>query len=180
MTFVIMAFALYVPALKGKSKADALSGQTVVFAFVFVAVRMSWAFVVKQRQSNPVPLLPASPVPLLPAQQTLFESAAVEVEGFPQAAVVDKDYSQYVHGLYADKLVAHFAEQNPVVHVIFSGRITVSCALPCLSYSPTPKSSLLTPFTRSTWSGRPFLGGCCAEPRWYPTAALPVSANMGP
>ena len=41
MTFVIMAFALYVPALKGKSKADALSGQTVVFAFMFVAVRMA-------------------------------------------------------------------------------------------------------------------------------------------
>ena len=108
---VIMAFALYVPALKGKSKADALSGQTVVFAFVFVAVRMSWAFVVQQRQSNPVPLLPASPVPLLPAQ-TLFESAAVEVEGFPQAALVDKAYGEYVHKLHADALVQHFAKQN--------------------------------------------------------------------
>ena len=108
---VVISFVLYVPPLKGKSKADALSGQTVVFAFVFVAVRMSAAFVVQQRQSNPVPLLPASPVPLLPAQ-TLFESAAVEVEGFPQAAVVDKDYGQYVHGLYADQLVQHFVEQN--------------------------------------------------------------------
>ena len=106
-----MAFVLYVPPLKGKSKADALSSQTVVFAFVFVAVRMSAAFVVQQRQSNPVPLLPASPVPLLPAQ-TLFESANVEVEGFPQAALVDKDYGHYVHKLHADKLVAHFAKQN--------------------------------------------------------------------
>ena len=54
----ILSFLLYVPPVKGKPKVDLMSGQTVVFAFVFVAVRMSAAFVVQQRQSNPVPLLP--------------------------------------------------------------------------------------------------------------------------
>ena len=38
-----MAFALYVPALKGKSKADALSGQTVVFAFAICGAA-SWSY----------------------------------------------------------------------------------------------------------------------------------------
>ena len=108
---VVMAFVLYVPPLKGKSKADALSSQTVVFAFVFVAVRMSAAVVVQQRQSNPVPLLPASPVPLLPAQ-TLFESANVEVEDFPQAVLVDKAYTDYVKEQHKAELVQHYARQN--------------------------------------------------------------------
>ena len=107
----ILAFVLYVPPLKGKPKVDPMSGQTVVFAFVFVAVRMSAAFVVQQRQSSPVPLLPASPVPLLPAQ-TLFESANVEVDGFPQAAVVDKAYADYMKEQHKGELVEHFARQN--------------------------------------------------------------------
>ena len=107
----ILAFVLYVPPVKGKPKVDLMSGQTVVFAFVFVAVRMSAAFVVQQRQSSPVPLLPASPVPLLPAQ-TLFESANVEVEDFPQAAVVDKAYADYMKEQHKGELVEHFARQN--------------------------------------------------------------------
>ena len=107
----ILAFVLYVPPVKGKPKVDPMSSQTVVFAFVFVAVRMSAAFVVQQRQSSPVPLLPASPVPLLPAQ-TLFESANVEVDGFPQAAVVDKAYADYMKEQHKGELVEHFARQN--------------------------------------------------------------------
>ena len=107
----ILAFVLYVPPVKGKPKVDTMSSQTVVFAFVFVAVRMSAAFVVQQRQSSPVPLLPASPVPLLPAQ-TLFESANVEVEDFPQAVLVDKAYTDYVKEQHKGELVQHYARQN--------------------------------------------------------------------
>ena len=59
---VILTMSLYVPS-QGKNHAVLCGGQTVVFAFVFVAIRMSWAFVVTHRQSNPVPVVPIHPFP---------------------------------------------------------------------------------------------------------------------
>ena len=94
---VILAMSLYVPAGEGTSKADLSSAQTVVFAFVFVAVRMSWALVVKSI-ANRIPFHCCQFTrSRLPARQMLYESSHIPVDGFPQAAVVDDTYFAYVH-----------------------------------------------------------------------------------
>ena len=99
---VILTMSLYVPS-QGKNHAVLCGGQTVVFAFVFVAIRMSWAFVVTHRPSNPVPVVPIHPF-RLPAEQTLYESLHTAVEGFPQAVVVDAEWVKCVHEAHAGKL----------------------------------------------------------------------------
>ena len=61
---VILTMSLYVPS-QGKCLAVACGGQTVLFAYVFVAIRMSWAMVVTNAspESNPVPVVPTHPFP---------------------------------------------------------------------------------------------------------------------
>ena len=90
---VILTMSLYVPS-QGKCLAVACGGQTVLFAYVFVAIRMSWAMVVTHRQNR----TPFQWCPLtrsrLPVEQTLYESLHTAVEGFPQAVVVDAEVVQ--------------------------------------------------------------------------------------
>ena len=86
---VIMSMMLYMPPSRGTAKAVACGGQVVIFAFVYVAVRFTWHIVVLLVRLNLVPVLLAHRSCLL-AAQTMYESKNVMVEGFPQAAVIDK------------------------------------------------------------------------------------------
>jgi len=64
---VIMSMMLYIPPTRGTAKAVACGDQTVIFAFVYVAVRFTWQIVVLHGRLNLVPVLLAHRSAFLPA-----------------------------------------------------------------------------------------------------------------
>ena len=98
----VLAMMLYMPPSRGAAKAVACGGQVVIFAFVYVAVRFTWQIVVLHGRLNLVPVLLAHRSCLL-AAQTIYESKNVMVEGFPQAAVIDKVRFRNVFNANADE-----------------------------------------------------------------------------
>ena len=100
---VIMSMMLYIPPSRGTARAVACGEQMVIFAFVYVAVRFTWQIVVLHGRLNLVPVLLAHRSCLL-AAQTIYESKNVMVEGFPQAAVIDKVRFKNVYNANTERL----------------------------------------------------------------------------
>lgn len=100
---VIMTMSLYLPASRGASLATNCGDQVVVFAIVFVAVRLTWQLVVRLAGPTSFHSLVHSLV-LPPMEQTLYESKDVAVEGCPRAVVCDPTYLTGVHAAYSKEL----------------------------------------------------------------------------
>ena len=100
---VIMTMSLYLPAKTSASQATNCGEQVVVFAFVFVAVRLTWQLVVRLAGPTSFHSPVHSPV-LPPMEQTLYESKNVAVEGCPRAVVTDPTYLDSVRAAYSKEL----------------------------------------------------------------------------
>ena len=151
---VILTMSLYVPS-QGKCLAGACGGQTVLFAYVFVAIRMSWAMVVTHRQNR----TPFQWCPLtrsrLPVEQTLYESLHTAVEGFPQAVVVDAEVVQCAKQAHS----AELARVNQTSANVMYWQLTVV---------PTDRCPQTV---RELWD---FQGGCrsCSGSSFWEVASL--------
>ena len=108
---VIMAMSLYLPAKTSASQATKCGGQVVVFAFVFVAVRLTWQLVVRLAGPTSFHSPVHSPV-LPPMEQTLYESKNVAVEGCPRAVVTDPTYLDSVRAAYSKELAVEDRKED--------------------------------------------------------------------
>ena len=169
---VIMAMSLYMPAKTSASQATNCGEQVVVFAFVFVAVRLTWQLVVRLAGPTSFHSPVHSPV-LPPMEQTLYESKNVAVEGCPRAVVTDPTYLDSGRAAYSKELAVEDRKEDDSDYWKWlaidaaNSRSSVDSPLMCVSTSP----SWISPDARAG-AGAPLT-------RWKPRtrACLPFQST---